>query len=83
MPHDMSGINGRSPVRSLNELIRIGEICSSLRSKKLFYQTEDDASDIASAGPFWCARTQSLLGVDGKIAGHEECRPGRGCCETT
>jgi hypothetical protein len=70
-------------VQSLNELIRTGEICSSLRSKKLFYQTEEDASDIANAGPFWCSRTQSLVGVDGKLAGHEECRPGRSCCETT
>ena len=83
MPHDMPEVPGRAPVRSLNELIRSGEICSSLRSKKLFYQTEENASDITSAGPFWCARTQSLLGVDGKIAGHEECRPGRTCCETT
>jgi hypothetical protein len=70
-------------VRSLNELIRTGEICSSLRSKKLFYQTEEDASDVTNAGPFWCGRTQSLIGVDGRIAGHEECRPGRPCCETT
>ena len=69
--------------RSLNELIRSGEICSSLRSKKLFYQTEEDASDITNAGPFWCGRTQSLIGVDGSLAGHEECRPGRSCCETT
>jgi hypothetical protein len=72
-----------STTRSLNELIRTGEICSSLRSKKLFYQVEEDASDVTNAGPFWCGRTQSLIGVDGKIAGHEECRPGRHCCETT
>jgi hypothetical protein len=67
---------------SLNELIRSGEICRSLRSKKLFYQDEASASDVLNAGPFWCTRTQSLLGPDGKIAGAEECRPGRGCCET-
>lgn len=72
-----------SKARSLNELIRAGEICSLLRSKKLFYQTEEDASAIENAGPFWCARTQSLIGYDGKIAGHEECRPGRSCCQTT
>jgi hypothetical protein len=68
---------------SLNYLISAGEICSKLRSKKLFYQTDEDASDVTNAGPFWCARTQSLIGFDGKIAGHEECRPGRSCCETT
>ncbi|HUJ30683.1 MAG TPA: hypothetical protein VLY23_05340 [Candidatus Acidoferrum sp.] len=79
----MPEIPAKPAVRSLNELIRTGEVCRSLRSKKLFYQTEEEASDITSAGPFWCARTQSLLGVDGEIAGHEECRPGRSCCETT
>jgi hypothetical protein len=68
---------------SLNELIRAGEICRDLRSKKLFYQTDEDASEVSNAGPFWCARTQSLLGPDGRIVGHAECRPGRGCCSTT
>jgi hypothetical protein len=67
---------------SLNRLIAIGEVCSNLRSKKLFYQTDEDASDITNSGPFWCARTQSLIGFDGKIAGQAECRPGRSCCET-
>jgi len=79
----MPEIPSKPAVRSLNSLIRTGEICRSLRSKKLFYQSEEDASDIANSGPFWCARSQSLIGIDGKIAGHEECRPGRGCCETT
>jgi hypothetical protein len=79
----MAELSNVPKTRSLNELIRTGEICRSLRSKKLFYQTEEDASAIENAGPFWCARTQSLIGFDGKIAGHEECRPGRGCCETT
>jgi hypothetical protein len=68
---------------SLNELIRTGEICQSLRSKKLFYQVEGEASDISNAGPFWCTRTQSPLGPDGKVSGAAECRPGRSCCETT
>jgi hypothetical protein len=69
---------------SLNEMIRTAEICASLRSKKLFYQADEDASDISNAGPFWCTRTQSLIGPDGQLAGAEECRPGLGrpCCET-
>lgn len=79
----MPEIPNPSVARSLNELIRTGEICKSLRSKKLFYQTEEDASEVTHAGPFWCSRTQKLLGPDGKIVGHEECRPGRGCCVTT
>ena len=67
---------------SLGELIRSGEICASLRSKKLFYQTDEDASDIANAAPFWCVRTQSILGPDGQVVEHESCRPGRSCCQT-
>lgn len=69
--------------RGLNELIRAGEICSKLRSKKMFYQMDEEASPIESSGPFWCGRTQSLIGFDGKVTGREECRPGRACCETT
>ena len=53
----MPEIPAKPAVRSLNELIRTGEVCRSLRSKKLFYQTEEEASDITSAGPFWCAHT--------------------------
>lgn len=79
----MAELSKGSADRGLNELIRAGEICSKLRSKKMFYQADEEASDIAYSGPFWCARTQSLIGFDGKIAGHEECRPGRACCETT
>lgn len=79
----MADFSNSAQSRSLNGLIRTGEICRSLRCKKLFYQTEEDASPIENAGPFWCARTQSLIGFDGKMVGHEECRPGRGCCETT
>lgn len=71
-----------SETRGLNELIRAGEICSKLRSKKMLYQSDEDASPVEHSGPFWCARTQSLIGFDGKIAGHAECRPGRSCCET-
>jgi hypothetical protein len=80
----MSKMPNGSTGSDLNEMIRSGEICSSLRSKKLFYQSDEDASDISNAGPFWCRRTQSLLGPDGKIAGDEECRPSRNrsCCET-
>ena len=67
---------------SLNVLIARGEICRSMRSKKLFYQQDEDASDARHAGPFWCSRTQRIQGPDGKLVGVDECRPGRGCCET-
>ena len=67
---------------SLNMLIRRGEVCKCLRSKKLFYQTEEDASPAANAAPFWCQKTQSVLGPDGVVAELGECRPGRKCFET-
>jgi hypothetical protein len=67
---------------SLSVLIRQGEVCRCLRSKKLFYQSEDDESPAANAAPFWCLNTQSVLGPDGEVVGLAECRPGRKCCET-
>ncbi|MHB8525926.1 MAG: hypothetical protein ACYC92_00940 [Candidatus Acidiferrales bacterium] len=67
---------------SLNRLIATGEICRSLRSKQLFYQQDEDASDARSAGPFWCSRTQSTVGPDGKLVGVGECRSARACCQT-
>lgn len=66
---------------SLNELIASGEVCQCLRSKELFYQSGAEASE--ARGPFWCVRTQSLLGPDGKLVDTESCRPGRSCCETS
>jgi hypothetical protein len=71
----------------LNILIERGEMCHSLRSKTMFYQSvvEDPANtEHSPEGPFWCAETQSLIGPDGKIADAEACKPGsgRGCCET-
>ena len=66
---------------TLNALILRGEVCSCLREKKMFYQSEEDAGASWPEGPFWCALTQSLLGPDGKVADAESCRPGRTCCE--
>ena len=67
---------------SLNALMRRGEVCRCLRSKKLFYQSEDDESPAASAAPFWCSQTQAVFGPDGEVVGLAECHPGRKCCET-
>ena len=71
----------------LSVLISSGQVCSSLRSKQLFYDTEDhdrvDAHHTGEVnGPFWCTLTQSLLGPDGKIADVDLCRQGRTCCKT-
>ncbi|MFZ0413328.1 MAG: hypothetical protein WBE20_06455 [Candidatus Acidiferrales bacterium] len=67
---------------SLNVLISTGEICRSVRSKKLFYQQDEDASEARNAAPFWCSRTQSPVGPDGKLVAFDACRPGRSCCQT-
>lgn len=72
-------------MESLERLIQTGRLCGSLRTKTMFYQTEDEVSGSATPefrGPFWCARTQELYGPDGKITEPEACRPGRGCCRT-
>jgi hypothetical protein len=68
---------------ALNVLIERGEVCHSLRAKTMFYESvvEEPGADAAEpAGPFWCGRTQSLIGPDGGFAELETCRPGRGCC---
>ena len=65
----------------LNVLIERGEVCRALRAKTMFYQVEREEPS-SPEGPFWCAQTQSPLGPDGEVAGADQCRPGRGCCET-
>ncbi|HEV2298154.1 MAG TPA: hypothetical protein VGR72_06525 [Candidatus Acidoferrales bacterium] len=71
-----------STAPSLNVLISTGSVCQSVRSKKLFYQPDEDASDARTAGPFWCSRTQSKIGPDAKLVALDACRPGRSCCRT-
>jgi len=76
---------------TLSALISAGSVCQSLREKKMFYDSGDTlpgARDILPPaampqGPFWCARTQSISGPDGRLVSADECRPGRSCCETT
>lgn len=77
----MPEIRGIPGGPSLQNLILCGEVCHALRSKKLFYQEGGEASAAENSAPFWCARSQSLVGPDGKIADLESCRPGRVCCE--
>ncbi len=67
---------------NLSVLIQKGEVCQCLRAKTLFYEDPDEQRPSTPEGPFWCARTQSLLGPDGQVADAESCRPGRTCCET-
>ena len=80
---------------TLTGLIQSGAVCHCLREKEMFYEGSEvspsRSMDIISpaekaaampTGPFWCARTQSLMGPDGHFANTETCRPGRPCCET-
>lgn len=64
---------------SLRVLIERGDVCRSLREKRLFYQSPGEETDAANAGPFWCEKTQSLIGPDDRIADHADCRAGRSC----
>jgi hypothetical protein len=71
-------------MESLEKLIETGRLCRSLRTKTMFYQSEDVGSAAPELrGPFWCSRTQEIFGPDDQVADAETCKPGRGCCETT
>lgn len=62
---------------------RPAKFAAPCAQKKLFYQQDEDASEARDAAPFWCSRTQSAIGPDGKLVGLDECRASRGCCQTT
>jgi hypothetical protein len=81
---------------SITQLIQSGTVCLRLREKQMFYEghevSAESSMDIIPAtersasmpsGPFWCAKTQSLLGPDGGFVGTDTCKPSRSCCETT
>ncbi len=70
-------------MKSLQIQIEKGSLCRSIRTKTMFYQSDDPSTaDREERGPFWCGRTQGLYGPDGEIAEPEKCKPGRTCCET-
>ncbi len=76
---------------SLNDLIAQGVVCHCLRAKTMFYEPVvpnamlevHDEHGVSSqpSGPFWCARTQTVLGPDGGLVEADLCRPGRTCCQ--
>lgn len=71
-------------MESVEKLISAGSLCRSLRTKTMFYESDDAGSATSELhGPFWCSRTQGIFGPDDKVADSETCKPGRGCCETT
>jgi hypothetical protein len=56
-------------------------LCSALRTKNMFYQTEPlpDAQN-AHTGIFWCLYTQGPLGPDGKLAEPGNCDSNERSC---
>ncbi len=54
--------------------------CDFLRWKGLFIEAEWDPSiPHSSSRDFWCHKTQTCLGPDGKVADDYECNETRGC----
>ena len=58
--------------------------CRLLRSKWMFIEVEEE-KDVprSDSGICWCVHTQNCLGPDGQIANLEECKPGRGCYQSS
>ena len=71
---------------TLRVLIENGQVCTRLLTKSLLHESvvADPTKDtsLPPSGPFWCVVTQSVLGPDGGHANADDCRPGRGCCQT-
>ncbi|MDE3137760.1 MAG: hypothetical protein KGL59_14370 [Acidobacteriota bacterium] len=69
-------------MESLGKLIETGRLCRLLRTKTMFYQSDDvSAAAPELRGPYWCSRTQGIYGPDDQLVEPEQCKPGRGCCE--
>jgi hypothetical protein len=58
------------------------KICSRLRSKGMFIETEPDTTvPNMSDGFCWCNHTMNCMGPDGSVVSRESCREGRSCFE--
>jgi hypothetical protein len=60
--------------------IRLMDRCENLRWKGL-YVTGEEGQSISGSGDrlFWCVKTQTCLGPDGKLVDDYECSPARSC----
>jgi hypothetical protein len=62
---------------------RAAACCSRLRFKGMFIDAERDPAIAKTRdGFFWCSRTMTCLGPDGRVADEESCCQGRGCHES-
>jgi hypothetical protein len=61
-------------------LIRLMDRCENLRWKGLYVSGEEGQS-LSGSGDrlFWCVKTQTCLGPDGKLVDDYECSPARAC----
>jgi len=62
-------------------------LCKHLRTKSLFIGRRPEEAfaekegDDVTPSHFWCNRTQSVVGVDGRPAHKAACSPSRSCFE--
>jgi hypothetical protein len=65
----------------MSELLNL-ELCTHLRTKKMYYQVYDDGTGTAGTGAnanYWCSKTMGVIGPDDGFVGKRECIRGRDC----
>ncbi len=55
--------------------------CKHIRSKEMYYQSDQTEGDAFSGGVFWCTKTHETFGPDGEPVDRTECKAGRVCFE--
>lgn len=65
----------------MSELLNL-ELCTQLRTKKMYYEVYDDGTGTMGAGTnanYWCCETMGVIGPDDGFVGREECVRSRDC----
>jgi hypothetical protein len=65
----------------MSELLTM-ELCTHLRTKKMFYAEYDDGTGMTDTGTnanYWCCKTMRVVGPDDGFVGKQECVRGRDC----
>ena len=55
--------------------------CKHMRSKEMYYQSDQRDGDEYSGGIYWCAKSHETFGPDGGAVQRSECTPDRACFE--
>lgn len=53
--------------------------CKHIRSKEMYYQSDQVDGDAYSGGVYWCAKSFQSFGPDGAAVERSECTPDRTC----